>query len=193
MPDKASIRKQILEKRASLSPDIVERAAKTAAEKLVIMEEYINAKTVMVYMDIRNEVPTGRIIDEIRRSGRILVLPRMTEDFRLIPCLIPGEGNLNDYLAVSGFGIPEPDPALCEEADPSSIDLVVVPGSVFDQFGNRIGYGKGCYDKFLSSLAQAAFKLALAYDFQVLPCIPADPYDVKMDKTLTIATVDRPH
>jgi 5-formyltetrahydrofolate cyclo-ligase len=58
MPVKASIRKQILEKRASLSPDILDRAAKMAVEKLVVMDEYINAKTVMVYMDIRNEVPT---------------------------------------------------------------------------------------------------------------------------------------
>lgn len=192
MPDKATIRKQILEKRASLSPDILDRAAKMAVEKLVVMDEYINAKTVMVYMDIRNEVPTGRIIDEIQRSGRKLVLPRMTKDFCLEIYDIPNEGNLNDYLAVSGFGIPEPDPAICKEADPSSIDLIIVPGSVFDQFGNRIGYGKGCYDKLLSSLTPTAFKLALAYDFQVLPCIPAEPYDVKMDKILTVASSYRP-
>jgi 5-formyltetrahydrofolate cyclo-ligase len=142
MPDKLSIRKRVLEKRDSLTPDILERASKTAAEKLIAMEEYIHANTVMVYMDIRNEVPTGRIIDEIRRSGRKLVLPLKTKDFRLMLYHIPNEGNLNDYLAVSGFGIPEPDPALCREADPSALDLIIIPGSVFDQFGNRIGYGK---------------------------------------------------
>ena len=172
MPDKALIRKQILEKRASLTPETLSKARKTAAEKLVLMEEYTKANTIMAYMDIRNEVPTGMIIDEIRRSGKKLVLPLTDRDFRIIPYEIPDEGNLNDYLAVSGYGIAEPDPARCKEADPASIDLVIIPGSVFDQYENRIGYGKGCYDKFLPALPPNVFKLGLAYDFQVLPCIP---------------------
>jgi len=53
-----------------------------------------------------------------------------------------------------------------------------------------MGYGKGCYDRFLSATSQKAFKLALAYDFQVLPCIPAGPADVKMDKILTLGTLN---
>lgn len=188
MPDKITIRKQILEKRASLAPNILERAGKTAAEKLLLMEEYINAHTVMVYMDFRNEVPTGTIIDKIRCSDKKLILPLTDKDFDLIPYEIPQEGNLSDYLFTSDYGIAEPNPDLCKEADPGSIDLVIIPGSAFDQYENRMGYGKGCYDRFLSTLSQKAFKLALAYDFQVLPCIPAGPADVKMDKILTLGT-----
>jgi 5-formyltetrahydrofolate cyclo-ligase len=108
----------------------------------------------------------------------------------LIPYEIPAEGSLSDYLITSAYGIAEPDPNLCREADPEFIDLIIIPGSVFDQYENRMGYGKGCYDRFLAELPQKAFKLALAYDFQVLPCIPADPTDVKMDKILTISTVN---
>lgn len=188
MPDKITIRKQILEKRASLAPNILDRAGKTAAGKLILMEEYINAHTVMVYMDFRNEVPTGTVIEKIRCSGKKLILPLTDKDFNLIPYEIPQEGSLSDYLFTSDYGIAEPNPDLCKEADPDSIDLVIIPGSVFDQYENRMGYGKGCYDRFLSALSQKAFKLALAYDFQVLPCIPAGPADVKMDKILTLAT-----
>lgn len=189
MPDKITIRKQILEKRALLTPNILDKAGKTAAEKLILMEEYINAHTVMVYMDFRNEVPTGAIIEKIRCSGKKLILPLTDKDFKLIPYEIPQEGRLSDYLFTSAYGIAEPNPELCKEADPNSIDLVIVPGSVFDQYENRIGYGQGCYDRFLSAQEQKSFKLALAYDFQVLPCIPADPTDVKMDKILTLGTL----
>ncbi len=190
MPDKTAIRNQILEKRASLAPDVLERAGKTAAEKLVMMEEYINADTVMAYMDFRNEVPTGNIIGKIRSSGKKLILPFTDKDFRIIPDEIPAAGSLSDYLTTSSYGIAEPDPSVCREAVPESIDLIIIPGSVFDQYENRMGYGKGCYDRFLAALPEKVFKLALAYDFQVLPCIPADPTDVKMDKILTIGTAN---
>jgi len=190
MPDKITIRKQILEKRASLAPNILDRAGKTAAEKLILMEEYLNAHTVMVYMDFRNEVPTETIIAKIRSSGKKLILPLTDKDFKLIPYEIPQEGKLSDYLFTSDYGISEPDPNRCKEADPNSIDLIIIPGSVFDQYENRIGYGQGCYDRFLSAQTHKAFKLALAYDFQVLPCIPAGPTDVKMDKILTLGTLD---
>jgi len=189
MPDKAAIRQRILEKRAALSPQILDRAGKAAAEKLALMEEYINAQSVMVYMDFRNEVPTGPIIQMIRASKK-LFLPFTDQNFNIIPYEIPEEGNLFEYLSVSALGISEPDPSRCRKAESDSIDLVIIPGSVFDQYENRIGYGKGCYDRFLASVPAKTFKLALAYDFQVLPCIPADPTDVKMDKILTIGTAN---
>lgn len=189
MPDKHAIRKQLLEKRAALSPAQVDAAGKSAEEKLSRMNEVSSASTVMVYMDFRNEVPTGRIIDQIRNAGKTLVLPLTDKQFQLIPYEIPSEGALSDYLVTSAYGIAEPNPAICREANPVSIDLVLIPGSAFDQYENRMGYGKGCYDRFLPTLRPDAFKLALAYDFQMLPCIPADPTDVKMDKILTIGTI----
>lgn len=188
MPDKATIRQRILERRAALAPQIIERAGRTAADKLAIMEEYKSANTVMAYMDFRNEVPTGPIIDMVRRSGKMLFLPLTDANFNLVPYQIPKDKPLSDCLITSAYGIDEPDPRLCSKADPAVIDLIIVPGSVFDQYENRIGYGKGCYDRFLADLAPKAFKLALAYDFQVLPCIPAGPSDVKMDKILTLGT-----
>ena len=188
MPDKNTIRKQILEKRASLSPEALERAGKIAADKLMMMEEYNKANTVMLYMDFRNEVPTGEIIGRVRSAGKKLLLPLTCNDFRMIAYEIPKEGNPDDYLITSKLGIKEPDPTLCKKADQKTIDLIVLPGIVFDQYENRIGCGKGSYDRYLAELPDHTFKLALAYDFQVLQCIPANVTDIRMDKILTIVT-----
>lgn len=190
MPDKSTIRQQILEKRASLAQEIIESAGRAAADKLTAMKEYESANTIMAYMDFRSEVPTGPIIEMIRNSGKELCLPLTDRNFDLVPFLIPKGKPLSDCLAISTYGIAEPDPGVCAKADPASIDLIIIPGSAFDQYENRMGYGKGCYDRFLAALAPKAFKLALAYDFQVLPCIPADPSDVKMDKILTLGTAN---
>ena len=190
MQNKTIIRKQILEKRNSLKPHILNSARIEAARRLASMKEFIEAKTVMVYMDFRNEVPTGEIIEKIRSTGKKLVLPFTDRDFNIIPFEVPEDGEVAGYLATSAFGIAEPDPELCRKADPGAIDLIIIPGSAFDQYENRIGYGKGCYDRFLAALPSSAFKLALAYDFQVLPCIPTDPADVKMDKILIIGTAN---
>jgi len=65
------------------------------------------------------------------------------------------------------------------------IDLVIVPGVVFDKNLNRIGFGKGYYDKILNRLKPSAKKVALAHDFQVLEDIPAEEHDVKMDMIIT--------
>lgn len=188
MPDKNEIRKRILERRATLPAEILERAGRKAAERLLLMEEYEKADTVMLYMDFRNEVPTNEIIELIRNSDKKLLLPYISNDFQMIAYEIPKEGPLADCLITSRYGIEEPNPGRCEEADPNSIDLIIVPGTVFDQFENRIGCGKGCYDRYLAQLPAKAFKLALAYDFQVLQCIPADPTDVRMDKIMTLST-----
>lgn len=184
--DKASIRKQVLEKRDALTPDMLDIAGKTAADQLALRPEYRKAETVMLYMDFRNEVPTRSMIDRIRSSGKKLVLPYTSKEFTLISYEVPNLGKIEDYLICSEFGIFEPDPALCKEADANSIDLVVVPGSVFDVANNRIGYGKGCYDRFLSGLSGNPFKLGLAYDFQMLSSIPTTPADVKMDRIIII-------
>ncbi|MEG2199082.1 MAG: 5-formyltetrahydrofolate cyclo-ligase, partial [Anaerovorax sp.] len=71
-----------------------------------------------------------------------------------------------------------PKPSLI---NPAEIDLVILPGVAFDLEGNRLGYGKGCYDRFLPKLKPQAKKIALAYEFQIVKAIPIQPFDVKID------------
>lgn len=185
--EKNTIRKEVLARRSSLSKEEINDAAAKALKCLLEMESYQKAETVMLYMDFRNEVPTGKLIQEVLTSGRRLVLPLTDKRFCIIPYLMtPIEGSIHHLLIRSDFGIDEPDPSKCKEIDPREIDLVLVPGAAFDSDRNRIGYGKGCYDRFLPLLREDAVKIALAYYFQVMDQVPASLSDIKMDGILIV-------
>lgn len=183
--DKNIIRNEILAQRSALEHCFIKDTEEITLKKLVQLEVYQKANTVMLYMDFRNEVPTGKLISDVIASGKRLVLPLTDKDFDIIPYeIISRNGSIADSLSISPLGISEPNPVFCTVIDPSVIDLVIIPGVAFDNSGNRLGYGKGCYDKFLPLLRKDAFKLGLAYDFQVIECIPTAPTDIKMDSIL---------
>ncbi len=180
--EKGSIRKRILAKRNELDVDFTQQAGKSAREKISEIIEFQRAETVMIYMDFRGEVPTDQLINEITSLGKRLVLPLTDEDFSIIPYEILHQADWKEkYLTRSTFGILEPNPNTCAIIDPSLIDFIIIPGLAFDRSGNRLGYGKGCYDRFLPLLRPDAFKLGLAYELQVVPNIPVDSTDYKLD------------
>ena len=61
------------------------------------------------------------------------------------------------------------------------LDLVIVPGIAFDRHGRRLGRGKGYYDRFLRKIAKRTLTIGLAFDFQILPSIPATATDINVD------------
>lgn len=188
--DKDNLRKIILAERSALSLAALRKAEIIVWEKLTSMSQYKASRTVMAYMDFRKEVPTHTILDQIISDGKRLILPLTDPNFSIIPYEIDTKGKTIqqslDLFTRSSFGIMEPNPESCPVVDPAQIDLILIPGSVFDNSGNRIGYGKGCYDRFLPLLRPDTYKLALAYSFQVLDHIPTDPNDVKMDQILVV-------
>ena len=66
------------------------------------------------------------------------------------------------------------------------IDLVLVPGLAFDKRGNRLGRGKGYYDRFLKELPENKTYIGLAYDFQILRSLPTTPLDVAVQRTIFV-------
>jgi 5-formyltetrahydrofolate cyclo-ligase len=85
--------------------------------------------------------------------------------------------------SVGSFGIPEPSSG--KVIGYNQIDLAIIPGVAFDMSGNRIGFGKGIYDRCLCMLRPDCMKLALAYKFQLLDEIPVEDHDIKIDKIFT--------
>lgn len=186
---KSRLRNEILKKRILLDTEELERGSEELLKKVTVLPEYEQASRIMIYADFRKEVPTGLLMDRILQDGKKLVLPLTDKAFQIIPYELPaGLTEWQDHLIPSSFGVPEPDPGFWLSADPETIDLVLIPGSVFDKMGGRIGYGKGCYDRFLPKLRPGVPKIALAYDFQVVPTVPVDENDVAMDQILTIRT-----
>ncbi len=180
-PAKSDIRTAMMAARKALDPSAQDALGRSAAARLLDLEPYKNASVVMIYMAFKNEVPTEAIFDNLCSAGKTIVLPYVNSDFQIEPYIVESY----EYLLTSPMGIREPDHRRCVPAPISAIELVIVPGLAFDLRGNRIGYGKGCYDRFLPLLDQKAPKIGLAYDFQLCGDLPSDPGDIKMDHILT--------
>ena len=134
------------------------------------IEEYKKAKSVMVYMPIKNEVD----ITELCGDDKTFLTP-VTKGEDMYACLLQGE------MANGAFNVPEPTEKTV--FDKQKIDVVIVPAVAFDKDFNRMGYGKGYYDKFLKDIS--AYKIGVCYSFQLLDTIPALKHDVKMDMIIT--------
>ncbi len=181
MKNKAELRKEVLSIRKELSAEFVAKNSRIIFDKLKATEEYKNAKSVMVYMDFGNEVNTKDFINEALSEGKKIIIP-YTDTGKVL--IVPVEIESFDDLVKCKFGYLEPKKEKINTPyDVNKIDLIVVPGVVFDKKRNRIGFGKGYYDRLLSIRRAKAF--AIAFEFQVYDEIPAEEHDIKMDMIIT--------
>ena len=135
------------------------------------------AKTIMMYYSLSDEVNTHEVIDQLREQGKTVVLPAVVSETDMeLRCY-----DSKDDLQGGFFDIMEPVGRLF--TDYAAIDVAVVPGMSFDLQNNRLGRGKGYYDRFLPLIPQA-YKIGVCFDFQKMPGIPADPHDVKVDEVI---------
>ena len=182
-----ALRRQILTRRDSLSP--AERQTKSRAihERLWSLAGFSNATNLFAYVNFRSEVETLPLITDWLADGRTLCVPLTDpENHRLIPYQLTDPGL---QLRQGYCGIPEPDPARCQTIDPARIDAVLVPGSVFDRQGGRLGYGGGYYDRFLAEAAPQALRIGIAFELQVVPEVPLMPHDQPLHFLVTEAGI----
>lgn len=177
---KAQIRKTLLSKRNNLTHEEILKAEKKIITHLLSMDILNQAESVMVYMDFKNEVRTQELIEHLLTAGKSIILPLIDHN-EIIPYRISSLGDLKQGT----FGILEPDKNKCEPFDAQQIDFVILPGVGFDRAGNRLGFGKGYYDRFFLQLKADVKRAALAYDFQIVPRIPAAPHDIPMHYIIT--------
>ena len=169
-------RRVILNKRNRLTKDkIIEKSA-IIKEKLFSSHAYKTAKTIMFYVSFGSEVKTDDMITEALEEKKVCV--PVTDDHHITPALIESYEDLNKK---GKYNIPEP--SVIKKINKDNIDLVIVPGVVFDKENHRIGYGKGYYDKFMKDIK--AKKIRLAFDLQLLQIIPKDEWDIRLDKVIT--------
>lgn len=180
MESKKDLRKRILSIRNNMPGEDVVNNSRIIRDKIIGLDVFKQSKVIFIYMDFKNEVMTSDLIKHMLFEKKRVVVPYTdTVSTVLIPSEITGESDLK----LNSFGYSEPkkiSPVNIEE-----IDLVIVPGLVFDKNLNRIGFGKGYYDRILNKLKASARKVAVAHDFQVLEEIPAEEHDVKMDMIIT--------
>jgi 5-formyltetrahydrofolate cyclo-ligase len=111
---------------------------------------------------------------------RTVLLPRVrSEDMIFHRVTSP------DQLTVGAFGVQEPDPAQCPAVDPGTADLIFVPGVAFTPEGDRLGRGRGFYDRLLSLLPARVLRAGVCFRAQVLERLPLESHDRRVDVVLT--------
>ena len=173
---KRDIRLEVLEKRARMSPE--ERASKSRAigDRLMKTGLWADAKTVFLYMSLPGEVETDRLIAEAWSQGKQVAVPKVTEEG-----LVFSKLDSFEELSEGSFHVREPR-EIREISDGRA--LVIMPGVAFDIKCNRIGYGKGFYDRYLFE-HRGHPAVALSFDFAVYSKIPSSPHDIKPGLIIT--------
>ncbi|HEY7529699.1 MAG TPA: 5-formyltetrahydrofolate cyclo-ligase [Gemmatimonadota bacterium] len=181
---KAALRGEAAARRKALRPEEVDLRSAVIQEALLALEEYRAARVVHAYVGVKgNEVRTDRVLLETLRSGRRLALPRVAGQD-----LAHHEVRALSELRAAAFGLLEPA-ADAPAVGTDELDLVIVPGLAFDRRGNRLGLGRGYYDRFLAGVR--APRVALLYSTQLVERVPAGPRDVAVDLLVTDAGVLR--
>lgn len=175
---KNEIRQLNKERRKAMKLDEVEEKSLAVCRILLESELYVNARCIMLYMPLGNEVDISRIAKQAYRDKKQVVFPVTEADSGVIT---PHFATEDTGFAKGAFSVTEPQNA--KMAGIEEIDLVLVPGIAFDRGGGRIGFGKGCYDRLLK--AASAVRVGVCYDFQACDKIPIEAHDIKMDFLLT--------
>lgn len=176
MVKKQDIRKNVLHQRNLITEKEWNEHSQEIYKKVVTHPFFLNADEIYCYIDFRREVGTRRIIEEAWRLGKRVAAPRI-ESSEMNFYYIDSYSELESGY----FGVLEPTGK--EKAEGKQV-LVIMPGAAFDKERNRIGYGKGYYDRFLVKY-HTYRTLALAFELQMVSDVPNEPFDVKPDQIIT--------
>lgn len=149
--------------------------SKAVIRKLEASDSFISSGTIALFWSLPDEVETHLLINKWYKQKQILLPSIQGENIELRE--YKGQENLNPGMR---FQIPEPSSAAFEAYN--EIDTIITPGVAFDKSNNRLGRGKGFYDKLLPLLQ--CRKIGLCFNFQFFDAIPAEPHDIKVDEVI---------
>ena len=180
---KNQIRQKILQKRNSLSSAQIQEKSRVIQGRFIKLVEYSTARSVGAYYPIGSEVRTQDIIYDALENKKIVGLPKIDvsskEEFEFYQIL--DRYMKQDNLTTGIFGTKEPR----SNTILNRIDLIIVPGTVFDTTGFRLGYGKGLYDKFLAKNV-SNFSIGLAFEVQLVDQeLPRTTFDQRLNALVT--------
>lgn len=173
--EKKELRKIIRELKKQYSTQQKKEMSVPVMEQVAQNALFRAASVILAYWSMDDEVYTH---DFVCRWGK--------EKTILLPCVKGDELEIRYFEGADklkpgeAFGIGEPVGELFTKLN--DIDVVLVPGVAFDRQGNRLGRGKGYYDKILKNTA--AYKIGVCFDFQFVETVPADEHDVEMDEVI---------
>lgn len=177
---KEKLRAKLLNRRKEIPADEFGEASAVIIQQLKELAEFKEAETIHCYVSMngRREVNTHGFIRDMLSAGKRVVVP--VTNFK--------KGILNhvalesiDDLESNKWGVLEPGNG--KQIAPEALDLVVIPMVGGDELGNRIGYGKGFYDRFLKEVSCS--KIGLIFERNIVEQIPVEDFDIPLDKIIT--------
>ena len=172
--DKKQLRKAVKAQVALLSKEQRATESRVVFRRIENSDIFKQSSNVMLFASLPDELPTHRVIERWARAKNVF-LPRVKGDDLEIIKFEPGS------LKQGSFDIMEP--VGDDIVNPSVLDLVIVPGVAFDRHGNRLGRGKGFYDRFLARTH--AVTIAVCFDCQLVDYIPTEPHDLPAQHLVT--------
>jgi 5-formyltetrahydrofolate cyclo-ligase len=178
--DKTSLREKLKTIRGQVDPGQAEASGQGVWNMLQSRPEFKKAKVIGAFASMPGEINTYSILEGVMNQGKKLCLPRVTTDkshFEYYP--------LEDLknLSAGTYGILEPSGHHLTPWE--DLDLILVPGLAFDREGNRLGFGRGYYDRALPLLRKNCMTIGLAYSFQIVEKVPVSPGDVPVKALLS--------
>lgn len=177
MTAREELRYQIRRQREEMSALHVLEMSARICERLIAMPEYRSAERIFCYHSLPMEVQTGGLIREILREGKELYLPVTGKDNIITAVRLTDP----ERMRRGAFRVMEPDGN--EAIDPAKLDLIITPGLAFDRAGGRIGYGAGCFDRFLPKCR--GLIAGLAFETQLVDRVPMEAHDVRMHMVIS--------
>lgn len=182
---KKLLRSQARQTLLAMPPDVRARKSAQAAQALIALAEFAQARSVMLYLPMADEVDTASIAQAAWQAGKHVLAPRTEAATRTMQAY--EIHSLSEGLAPADkYGILEPSAGLPWPEE--QIDFIVVPALGFDRRGGRLGRGAGYYDRFLIK-ATAALACGLAFDEQTFDELPMFDHDRRVDIVVTDSQV----
>lgn len=176
-------RNEIRQKRKALHEDEVAKCSELV-RRVVLEHEFLKQnRCIASYHSFSGEIDTVEINKALRLAGHHMALP----------VIHPEEKGLMDFysyekpedLILNRFKIPEPVVSAENLVQPHKLEVVIVPLVCFNEKGERLGMGGGYYDRMLKKISCECLTLGLAYDFQLIPEIKSQPWDMPLDEVIT--------
>jgi 5-formyltetrahydrofolate cyclo-ligase len=181
--ERQRLRKQILGARDLMSASERHEKSGSAVQNFWSLPQMKHWSTLFIYVNFRSELETLELIQLCLSKGKRVVVPLVDASaVSMIPLQIKDP---EKDLVPGYYGIPEPDPQKSLRIAAREIDAAIIPGSVFDINGGRLGYGGGYYDRFLVNDAPQAKRVGFAFEMQVIENVPVQPHDQPLDILIT--------
>ncbi len=179
--EKEVLRTKVTAARQALPMDYREAASQKMTAELLTLAVYKKAQSIFLYASMPDEVQLYGLMSAALQAGKMVALPLITGKRQMeavvlssLADLVPGKYGIKTVAVNKRSLFPA-----------EKIDLIIVPGAAFTAGGQRLGLGGGFYDVFMAERAPAAYRLAMAYDCQLVASLPTESHDVAVDMVLT--------